>query len=182
MVLVLLLVAATLVGALAFVLGSRDIATVGPKGKARETVSVPSTAAASRASGAGGSEPRVTVRPEGESAQRRARVVGKEPEDPELIEQIRKNLVDEPSQALRLIAEHERRYPDSPNAEMRDGLRVFAWSNMGMAERARSAAVQYLARHPEGKLADMMHRRAHGRGQGEPPRQIVVRDETAFGP
>ncbi len=183
-VLVLLLLASTLVVALVVALGSRSTPPLGSKGEVPETEPVLPREGlepeVSRASGAGGSEPRAITRPEGGTEQRRARVAGEELEDTELIERIRESLVDDPRQALQLLSEHERRAPDSPNAETRDELRVFALSNAKMVDQARSAAARYLKRYPEGRQRDLMHRRAHGRGEGEPPRQITVRDETSL--
>jgi len=99
-------------------------------------------------------------------------------EDSDLLKEIKQNVVDDPDLSVRLAEEHERLYPNSPNADERDGLLVFAWSNTPMDHKARSAAARYLEKHPNGKYNEAMYRRLNGRSRGEPPLRIIARDES----
>lgn len=59
----------------------------------------------------------------------------------------------DPSTALALLAEHERRYPRSQYSEEREAQRVVALCGAGRREEARALAARFLREHPRSPQA-----------------------------
>jgi hypothetical protein len=71
-------------------------------------------------------------------------------DEPALMEKLRSDLKPNPTSALALADQGERRFADSPYAEERRALAIQALINLGQIGAARSRAYQFLAHYPNG--------------------------------
>ena len=60
---------------------------------------------------------------------------------------------DDAAEALRLVAEHSTRFPDSPLTDVRDALHIQALCRAGEVTQARAHARAFLDRRPQSPVA-----------------------------
>ena len=75
------------------------------------------------------------------------------PEETALMERLRKSVRSDPTTAVELADEGEKRFPDSPLREEREALAIDALIDLQKMGSARGRAEFFLRRYPNGKYA-----------------------------
>ncbi len=98
------------------------------------------------------------IAPPPETAPEPVRIAPAGPSDVALLLRARRWVDSAPRDALGLLDEHDRRFPDSRLDEERDLLRIQAHGALGEGDAARSLAAQFLRDHPRSVHEDSARR------------------------